>query len=340
MNGKFNTTTKDVGLLYQLYTEGQLSLSPEFQRNSVWPRPARAYLIDTILEEQPIPVLYLQREYSAQTNRQTYAVIDGQQRLNSLFQFMENRFALTQSNSDRPWFGKRWKTLTPEDREKIINYSFTVYEMSGYSPSDIRDMFRRMNRYVVALNPQEHRHSSDPGKFKSLVEEVATWEYWADNKVITGAAASRMRDQEFSAELLILINEGPQDKKSSINLYYTNYQEEFTPADALKHRLENLLDSTTRIVENLAQSVWRNPAYLYGLVGALAELQDDEETSLPEEGLVRERLTRFTSDLQLPEERRSRRASEFLLSSSRQTDNIKPRQARIAVIKAVMTDES
>ena len=46
---KFSPTTKDIALLHQLQQSGQLKLQPEFQRNSVWPRAAKAYLIDTIL---------------------------------------------------------------------------------------------------------------------------------------------------------------------------------------------------------------------------------------------------------------------------------------------------
>lgn len=57
MAGKLTTTTKDVGLLLQMRDDGQLHLAPEFQRNAVWSRPAKAYLIDTILTGNPIPVI-------------------------------------------------------------------------------------------------------------------------------------------------------------------------------------------------------------------------------------------------------------------------------------------
>ena len=62
-------TTKDIALLRQLYEEGQLELAPQFQRNAVWPRSAKAYLIDTILNERPIPLLFCQRTSSAQSGR-------------------------------------------------------------------------------------------------------------------------------------------------------------------------------------------------------------------------------------------------------------------------------
>ena len=48
------TTTKDVARPRQLFNDKQLNLAPEFQRNSVWPRAAKAYLIDTILHDLPL----------------------------------------------------------------------------------------------------------------------------------------------------------------------------------------------------------------------------------------------------------------------------------------------
>lgn len=55
---KLSPTTKDVALLRQLHEEGQLGLAPQFQRNAVWPRAAKAYLIDTILNDRPIPLMF------------------------------------------------------------------------------------------------------------------------------------------------------------------------------------------------------------------------------------------------------------------------------------------
>src|ERR1700686_5668492 len=46
---KRSPTTKDIGLLHQLFLSKQLTLAPQFQRNAVWPRPAKAYLIDTVV---------------------------------------------------------------------------------------------------------------------------------------------------------------------------------------------------------------------------------------------------------------------------------------------------
>src|SRR4051794_11609119 len=94
---KRTPTTKDVALLHQLYENGQLILEPEFQRNSVWPRAAKAYLLDTIITDRPVPLLFLQRARSSESGKQTYYIIDGQQRLRAIFEFLNDRFRLSES---------------------------------------------------------------------------------------------------------------------------------------------------------------------------------------------------------------------------------------------------
>src|ERR1700693_4284326 len=94
---KRSPTTKDIALLHQLFKSNQLTLAPEFQRLSVWPRAAKAYLIDTILNDRPMPLFFFQRTMSAQTGRQMFDVIDGQQRLRAIFEFLEDEFGLTES---------------------------------------------------------------------------------------------------------------------------------------------------------------------------------------------------------------------------------------------------
>jgi uncharacterized protein with ParB-like and HNH nuclease domain len=108
---KRSPTTKDVSLLYQLSKNGQLTLKEEFQRNSVWPKAAKAYLIDTIINDRPIPLLFFQRSTSAQTGLSTFAVIDGQQRLRAIFEFLDDDFRLSQSAKKTKYFNKRFSDL-------------------------------------------------------------------------------------------------------------------------------------------------------------------------------------------------------------------------------------
>lgn len=338
MAARFTTTTKDIGLLWQLYQDDQLQLSAEFQRNAVWTRAAKAYLIDSILLEVPIPVLYFQRSVSAQTNRLDYTVVDGQQRLNAVFQFMENRFSLTESNPSSPWYRKRWKTLTEDERTAILSYDLVVQELSGYSADKVREMFQRMNRYVVALNPQERRHASETGAFKRMVERLGERAFWVDFRVVTPNAKRRMKNDELVAELLILLNEGPQDKKESVDFYYQEFVESFVDGEDLEEELSSILDYLASSYPELAKSPLRKPANIYALVGALSEMKAEGE-NWPLAAEIASRLDDFSRDLS-GAENRSDRATDYFLAQSRQTDNIRPRRTRIDILRSVISGES
>src|SRR3990172_11519454 len=113
-----------IAYLYQLYQDGLLNLRPEFQRDAIWPRPAKAYLIDTILTDHPIPLIFLQRTVSLPTARSGYAVVDGQQRLRAIFEFLQDGFKLTQS-SRISLRNKKFSDLSHADQKRIYEYTLS-----------------------------------------------------------------------------------------------------------------------------------------------------------------------------------------------------------------------
>lgn len=332
---KRSPTTKDIALLHQLFKAGQLTLASEFQRNAIWPRPAKAYLIDTVINDRPIPLLFFQRTTSAQTGLPSYAVIDGQQRLRAIFDFLDDRFRLTQSSKTAPYFNKRFSDLSPTAQEHVRNYDLVVEELSGYSDEDIEDMFVRMNKYVVSLSPQELRHAKGSGKFHEFVERVGRWHFWRDQKIFSPKQILRMRAVEFAAELSILLAEGPQDKKSSLDLYYSRYRDKFQDAATIEKQLRTYLAWIASTLPTLRQTRYRSPVDLYGLIGALHSVSDDGSRPLRlNSSLARGRLLAF--------EKKTRQAqpvgdpARYLAAASRQTDNITPRTTRIEILQRLL----
>lgn len=263
-----------MALLHQLFKDGQLLLAPEFQRNSVWPRVAKAYLIDTILNDRPMPLFFFQRGRSAQTGRPVYSIIDGQQRLKAIFDFLDDRFALSASG-DAPYAGKRFSQLRPIQQDQIRSYDIVVEELSGHADEDIRDIFVRMNKYVVKLSPQELRHAKGHGAFHVFVEKVAKWPWWRERRVFSPTQIARMRTVEFAAELAILLIEGPQDKKSAVDLYYGEYTNAFPAGPKVQRQLKQFLDLIDKWLPTLSNTRFRKPVDLYALIGAIDHLHED-----------------------------------------------------------------
>ena len=332
---KRSTTTKDIALVQQLLETSQLRLAPEFQRNAVWPRTAKAYLVDTILSERPMPLFFFQRARSAQTGKPVYSVVDGQQRLRAIFEFTEDRFALTESK-DRRWKGKRFSELPKELQDNLFNYDLTIEELTGYSDDDIRDIFVRMNKYVVKLSSQELRHARDHGRFYEFVEGLARLPFWREQRVFTKHQLTRMKAAEFSAELSILLVEGPQDKKASLDLYYGEYQTRFPSANEVQSKLNAYLGWVLAALPQFRSTRYRKPTDLYGLLGALEKVsRSGKHLQRIDPKIVGPALSRFDADTGT--KRPSRQALAYVVAASRQTDNIGPRNTRIDILSQVLS---
>jgi hypothetical protein len=327
------TTTKDVALLRQLFDDGQLDLAAEFQRNSVWPRAAKAYLIDTILTNRPIPQLFIQRYTSAQTGRPNYRVIDGQQRLRAVFEFLDDRFPLGKV-SGKKLEKRRFSDLPQALKARIRDYDFVIDELSGYSDRDVRDLFVRMNKFVVRLSPQELRHAREEGAFYDFVEKLGAWDIWRERKIFTQMQIARMRPVEFSAELTILLIEGPQDKKAAINLYYGEYQQDFKDGPKVEKQLLRYLEWLEEALPGFEKSRYRKPVDLYSLIGALVNFKGRGGGVALDAKEGGTQLLKFERELN--RKRPTDRAQRYLTAASRQTDNLRPRLTRIEILNEIL----
>lgn len=328
-------TTKSIALLKQLHEQGQLQLAPEFQRNSIWPRAAKAYLIDTVLNDRPIPLLFFQRISSAQSGRAGFAVIDGQQRLRAIFDFLDDRFRLSESDRQAAYYNKKFSALPQEFQDEINDYDLIVQELSGYSEEDIKDIFVRMNRYVVKLAPQELRHAKSSGRFSEFVERIGKWDFWKTKKIISAQQLKRMRGTEFAAELAILLIEGPQDKKSAIDLYYVEYKQTFPKASSVEQLLKQYLAWIEAALPTIQNLRYRSPTDLYSLIGALHDVsQEGKRLNKINPDLAGTLLVEFAK--RTKQKVPSGDAARYLTAASRQTDNIKPRTTRIEVLSKLL----
>jgi Protein of unknown function DUF262 len=339
INSKIKTspTTKDVALLRQLHQDGQLRLQAEFQRESVWPKSAKSYFIDSVLNDRPVPLFFFERGTSIQTGRPEYSVIDGQQRLRALFEFINDDFSLSEVSPDgaaKSFKGRKFSELPKELQQAILNYDLVIQEVSGYSEDDIRDIFTRMNKYVVRLSKQELRHAKAKGKFKSFVEKLAKSPFWRVQRVFSDSQIRRMRPAEFVAELVILLSEGPQDKKLAVDLYYGRYQKSFPEGVELESRLLSYLNWIADTIPNFPHSRYRRSNELYSLVGALDKIaKSRSELNQIDAAGVAKQLVAFETLTKAPQPRGL--ASQYLIAASKHTDDLKPRTTRIEILSTL-----
>lgn len=88
--------------LIELRKNSMLGANPEYQRGAVWSRTQQRKLIDSILRGYPLPVIYLHhiKKGVGQYARDDFEIIDGQQRINAIYDFHEGAYALFDPKAD------------------------------------------------------------------------------------------------------------------------------------------------------------------------------------------------------------------------------------------------
>jgi len=116
--------------------DGALELNPNFQRRPVWKKGAKSYLIDTILRGLPMPIIFLRDLRSdLKTFKSKRDVVDGQQRIRTILSFIDpslisnfdpdrDDFAISATHN-KEWGGKRFKELSKEAQQRILDYQFS-----------------------------------------------------------------------------------------------------------------------------------------------------------------------------------------------------------------------
>ena len=192
-----------------------LIVNREFQRSGkVWPTIAKAYLIDTILRDLPMPKIYLRTKTSPITKRSYREVVDGQQRLLAIQAYSNNEFALRSSGESVDEFaGRRYSDLNEGLQTKFLEYQVPVEQLFNVPDSVVFDVFQRLNTYNYNLSSQELRHGKYHGHFRNAVVEASRhWAHLWDNfRILGNRARVRMADDELMAQLFGVILEGVTD---------------------------------------------------------------------------------------------------------------------------------
>lgn len=145
----FSLGRLDIVDLYQWKNSDKLEYKTYFQRQFVWREKDKVELIDTIMKGLPIPSIFIcdaGTDYSSLTKK--YNVLDGRQRLESIFEFLENKY---------PYEGRYFGDFSKDDKKKILNYNITLIQMY-INPEDtarIKEIFKRLNKNAYNLNKME-----------------------------------------------------------------------------------------------------------------------------------------------------------------------------------------
>lgn len=205
-----------------LYKQKKIWLNPEYQRESVWKLSQKQLLIDSLLRDIDIPKFYFRE---VDKDGYEHEVVDGQQRLRSVFDFLGNgggKFSI-QADADNvdghEIKDRNFEQLHTDLQLKLNNAQLdTVILGTGYTDEDIEEMFLRLQN-GTPLNAAEKRRAI-AGNMRNVVSS------FSNSKVFSLCSFKDLRyaNEDAIAKILHLLLSGliTDIKPVSISRTYEN----------------------------------------------------------------------------------------------------------------------
>lgn len=253
---EINTYPADFTLevLHQKWNAGDIEI-PRFQRQFVWKQVQASKLIESFLIGLPVPAVFLYTERTTQK----FLVIDGQQRLRSVFYFFEGFFGeekkgkrevfqLRGLSEKSKYFGKTFQDLHEPDRRRFQNCvlrSFIVQQLDPGDDTSIYHIFERLNTGGTLLANQEIRNSVYRGSFNELLHDLNMLPEW---RKIVGRPVpdSRQKDVELILRFFALLDVAHYEKpmKDFLSKFMKANRE---PNETTRRQFHDLFRGTCRV---------------------------------------------------------------------------------------------
>jgi hypothetical protein len=347
-------STKTILDLRHLQEQGHLNLEPGFQRKSVWNKTDRRKLIQSVLEGLPLPSIFLYRREDDHGHL-VYDVLDGKQRLETVFMFMrttpfsrlgfEVPFHFPSEDQTQTY---DWKSLERGMRTgPFLAYKVQVAEVSGPF-ADIVELFVRINSTGKPLTSSEKRHARFyTSPFLKEAERLArrNRQYLLEQRVVSETGVDRMKDVELVSELLasILAN-GPIHKKQAVDRAIGNTAVHKRSLESAIGDFCSALRALKQLFPELYETRFKNVSEFYSLFLVVWEMTQQKlvlnDRSRNETAMML--LRRFSDgvDAVREQQRKTMGASpeqqtfaSYLLLAQQSTDSLSQRQRRSAMLR-------
>ena len=311
-----------------LDNSGELNYSPWYQRRSVWTTPQKSYLINTLIEQKPIPAIYVRYSLDLDRGKTIREVVDGQQRIRAILGFCRNEFSVKPSEKgDRQTFSQ----LSRTQREGFLLTAIPVGYLLGATDADVIDIFGRINSVSKSLNAQEKRNSAFSGEFKQfcLHQASSRVELWRTYNIFTANDIARMNEVQFISDLALNLLEGLSDF-SPAKLYdtYCKFDEDFPRQAEVAQRMDRLFD----VIADIEPSVIRDTIFSRQPIffSLLLVMDSMDKLEVPKVvASLYEIDARFHQDSEFQTED----DQQFVVASTATTQRIRQRTIRAAYIR-------
>lgn len=181
---ELSVRTESVQRLYLLYGVDRFRVNRRYQRKLVWSVEEKQKLIDSILKDLPVP-LFLVAEIGFGVDA-SFELIDGMQRLNAIFSFLENEFPVggeyfdldsladTKYLKDNGLLNQKAPVMPRAKSVQVVNYSVALSVYRAPNSGSIDEVFRRINSGGRRLSRQELRQAGTVSSIADLVRVISS----------------------------------------------------------------------------------------------------------------------------------------------------------------------
>lgn len=263
---KPSVTNPTIATIYQDIESRKLILKPDFQRRFVWTHEYQENFIDSILQGYPVPEIYVcQEEIDRQKENTIHYVIDGQQRLTTLKNYIEGIH-------DKPLTKiQKFDNLSDEERKSFLSYKMVVRDIGKVNENDIKEIFRRLNLTEFKLEDIEIHNAIYDGHFIQTAKDILDNIDLAEFNIFSDSEFTRMADLHFILLVMATLeNKGyfPGDKE--VENYIAKFNDEYSH----KSHIKALVIKTFAIINDLKlpiESIWFRKSNFFTLVIEIAQ---------------------------------------------------------------------
>lgn len=212
----------------------QIKLDPEYQRRHRWDNDTASRLIESILLNIPIPVIFISQDIDADTESDDdaarFTIIDGQQRLTAIFDFMNNNLKMSGLNIMSELNGCSLSDLPPFLSRRLDERTIKCLRIDSTLDPDVKyDIFERLNTGSIKLEPQELRNAIARGSFNDMLKISSQLPEFREMLRIIGtedeihrnAKVMKMEDVELTLRFFALKDSGYTSLKKGFKDFLT-----------------------------------------------------------------------------------------------------------------------
>ncbi|SIQ14886.1 Protein of unknown function DUF262 [Rhizobium sp. RU20A] len=350
---RYHARTKQIVDLYNEVETGRLILSPYFQRNYVWRDIHKKDFIDTILKGYPFPQIFIAKgTINVDTKQSTSCVVDGQQRLTTIIDFINQEFT---------YDGSYYNNLTQNEQELFLKYEVSIIDLDlTENDPALFEIFKRLNRTYYSMTAieklsseyssgefmlvakllngqldfddpegadfEEHSFAFDPNiprEFKAWAANQDTFEFRRlviEGNLFSEYEIQRMNHLMYTLNLMAYKLKGHSNRNDKVKDCLDAFNSEFDRKDEVVSQFNRVATAINRSVASGAP-FWSTKSNAFSLFCVL--LDDEDLREMVRSGNLDEKLSKFAEQA----------TSDYAIAAKEGVNNKKERAIRYNTIR-------